>query len=463
MIQLTATVVCIAIIVGLFFLDRDVGRVPSRALWIPTAWLLINSSRAVSAWIHGESAVSLAQKYSEGSPLDAAIYGILILVGVAVLNLRSRQVKGFLHENVPLLLFISYCALSVIWSDYSFVAFKRWSKSIGDVVMVMVILTDSNPLVATKRVFARVAFVLLPLSVLFIEWYPDLGTAYSPENGVTMYFGVTTFKNLLGMVSMVFGLASLWSCLGAIEDRRMTHRTRHLLAHAATVGLAIWLIVRADSMTSLSCVLLASAVMVLVSRRWIYRRPVSVHFTLGAAIGLPLFALSVNSLGLLIHSLGRDTTLTGRTTIWKAVLSLHTNPLVGTGFESFWLGGRLEAVWNMSVKGIQEAHNGFIELYLNLGWLGLILLGGLIISGYRNATAALRQNLSDGRLRLAFFTAAMIFNLTEAGFRMLTPIWFAFLLAIAGDSTGILSKMSEEVPVTRLGRAARAGQIRVLR
>jgi len=142
---------------------------------------------------------------------------------------------------------------------------------------------------------------------------------------------------------------------------------------------------------------------------------------------------------------------------------LHTNPLVGTGFESFWLGGRLEAVWNMSVKGIQEAHNGFIELYLNLGWLGLILLGGLIISGYRNATAALRQNLSDGRLRLAFFTAAMIFNLTEAGFRMLTPIWFAFLLAIAGDSTGIPSKMSEEVPVTPLGRAARSGQIRVLR
>jgi O-antigen ligase len=108
--------------------------------------------------------------------------------------------------------------------------------------------------------------------------------------------------------------------------------------------------------------------------------------------------------------------------------------LLGTGFESFWLGSRLETVWNMSVKGIQEAHNGYIELYLNLGWIGLFLLGWLIVSGYRHAFAAFRRDPQEGRLRLAFLTAALIFSLTEAGFRMLTPIWFAFLLAVAGSS-----------------------------
>ena len=462
MIQLLGTIVCIAVIAGLFALDRDDGVVPSKALWIPTVWLLINSSRAVSSWIERESAESLAQRYSEGSPLDAGVYAMLMLAGLLVLNFRSRQVKRFLHENLPLLLFFGYCALSVAWSEYSFIALKRWSKSVGDLVMILLVLTDPYPRFAIKRVFSRVAFILLPLSVLFIKVYPDLGTAFSPEDNVMMYFGVTTFKNLLGMICMVFGLASLWSFLGAYEDRSIPHRVRHLAAHGVAIATAIWLIVRADSMTSLSCLFLAGSVMVLVSRQWVAQHRGGVHIVVCGAIGLPLFALFINTVGTLLHTLGRNSTLTGRTTIWKAVLSLHTNPLIGTGFESFWLGNRLQAVWNMSVKGIQEAHNGFIELYLNLGWGGLLLLGWLIVSGYRNAIAALRRDASDGRLRMAFLTASLIFSLTEAGFKMLSPIWFAFLLAIVGNTSGLQAAAVSEVSEWPVRSVTATRQIKVL-
>jgi exopolysaccharide production protein ExoQ len=462
MIQLIGTLVCIAVIAWLVYLDRDPGVKLSWALWIPTLWLLINGSRAVSTWLHAEPAESLAQQYSEGSPLDAAIYGMLIAAGIVVLNRRALLVKRFLHENLPLLVFLGFCALSITWSEYPFIALKRWSKSIGDVVMIMLVITDPYPLIAIKRVLARVSFVLLPLSVLFIKCYPALGTAYSPEDGVMMYFGVTTFKNLLGMISMVFGLASVWSFVGAYEDRTMPNRTRHMIAHAVTVGTAIWLIVRADSMTSLSCLFLAGAVMVLVSQRWVIRRPGGALIIVSAAIGLPLFALFINTVGTLVHSLGRNSTLTGRTSIWKAVLSMHTNPVIGTGFESFWLGNRLQAVWNMSVKGIQEAHNGFIELYLNLGWAGLLILGWLIVSGYRNGVIALRRDPNDGRLRLAYITAALIFSLTEAGFRMLTPIWFVFLLAVAGNAAGLQPRALTEPQEGFVKHPASLRQIRIL-
>jgi O-antigen ligase len=462
MTQLIGTIVCVASIAWLFFMDRDVGARPSKALWIPTAWLLINGSRAVSTWLHMTPAVSLAQQYTEGSPIDAVIYGILIAAGVLVLNFRPRQVKQFLRDNLPLLLFFSYCALSIAWSDHSFIAFKRWSKSVGDLVMVMVVLTDPYPLAAIKRLFTRAAFVLLPLSVLFIKCYPDLGSAYSPEDMTIMYFGVTTFKNLLGMISMVFGLASVWSFMGAYEVRGMPHRTRHLIAHGVIVGIAIWLIVTADSMTSLSCFVLAGSVMVLISQRWVTRWPSSVHLIVWTAVAIPLFALFIDTVGTLVHSLGRNTSLTGRTAIWKAVLSLHTNPLLGTGFESFWLGSRLESVWNMSVKGIQEAHNGYIELYLNLGLVGLFLLGGLIVTGYRHAIVAFRRDPHDGRLRLAYLAAALIFSLTEAGFRMLGPIWFAFLLAIAGNSAGVRPNERRATRTLSWTRTAQPKQVRIL-
>jgi exopolysaccharide production protein ExoQ len=115
------------------------------------------------------------------------------------------------------------------------------------------------------------------------------------------------------------------------------------------------------------------------------------------------------------------------------VLSQHTNPLIGTGFESFWMGARLERIWQMTEKGIQEAHNGYLEIYLNLGWIGVGLLANAIIFGYRNALAIFRRNPHAGRIRLAFFTAGIIYSLTEAGFRMMSPIWITFILAITCD------------------------------
>jgi hypothetical protein len=61
------------------------------------------------------------------------------------------------------------------------------------------------------------------------------------------------------------------------------------------------------------------------------------------------------------------------------------------------------------------------------------LLANAIIFGYRNALAIFRRNPHAGRIRLAFFTAGIIYSLTEAGFRMMSPIWITFILAIACD------------------------------
>ena len=335
-------------------------------------------------------------------------------------------------------------------------------KSIGDLVMVMIVLTDEFPLMAMKRIFARVAFVLLPLSVLFIKVYPNIGSAYNPFDGTTMYFGVTTFKNLLGMVSMVYGLASVWNFLDAFEKRNMPYRNRHLIAHGLMIGTALWLIVTADSMTSLSCLLLGGIVMAAISQRWVARWPGGVHLVVWTSVALPLIALFFDTVGTLVHSLGRNTSLTGRTAIWKAVLSLGTNPFVGTGFESFWLGSRLENVWSLTFKGVQEAHNGYLELYLNLGWIGLILLGWMVVTGYGKSMAAFRQDSHSGRLRLVFIAAALVFSLTEAGFRMLGPIWFALLLAVSDADSGTGRIQTKRTPAPAWVRTGDRKQIRIL-
>ncbi|MDR3727402.1 MAG: hypothetical protein P4K86_10205 [Terracidiphilus sp.] len=376
---------------------------------------------------------------------------MLILAGLLTLNWRSHEVRRFLQKNSPLLLFFFYCAISILWSDYPLVAVKRYVKSVGDIVMVLVVLTDPAPLAATKRLFTRVSFILLPLSVLLILFYPNLGTVYIPSDRLTMYIGVTTFKNELGMTCMVCGLSSLWSLLDVYDKRSMPHRARHLLAHGILLLTAVGLIVKADAMTSLSCLALAGAVMVIISQRLIASGARTVHAVVGGAIWLAVFALFVDSAGTLVQSLGRKQNLTGRTWIWQVVLSLHTNPLIGTGFQSFWMGSRLQKVWDMTAVGIQEAHNGYLDLYLNLGWIGLIFLGGLMVTGYRDALGAFSRNPHAGSLRLAFFTAALIFSLTEAGFGMMSPIWIAFLLTVTIIPQSLRAtdqQRSAEMPLT---------------
>ena len=278
-----------------------------------------------------------------------------------------------------------------------------------------------------------------------------------------MYFGVTTFKNLLGVLAMICGSFSLWAVTCAMEDRGMKYRRRHIIAHSIIFLVACWLIVKADSMTSLACMVLAGTVMVLAGQRHVLRWPAGVPLAIAVTVFLPLAVLFVSTFGNLLHAVGRNATLTDRTLIWQAVLALHTNPWIGTGFESFWLGNRLQEVWHMSVNGIQEAHNGYLEIYLNLGWIGVVLLGGVVIAGLGRAIGMLHRDRQEGRLRVGLLTAALIFSMTEAGFRMLSLMWLAFLLAASDSPEMSAVKESNAVPGPSWMRGVQPKQLRILR
>src|SRR5262249_29264264 len=109
---------------------------------------------------------------------------------------------------------------------------------------------------------------------------------------------------------------------------------------------------------------------------------------------------------------------------------MSPDPIVGAGFESFWLGRRVTSLWERYWWRPNQAHNGYLETYLNLGAIGVLLLGGLIVRGYRNVIATLYQDPEAGRLKLAFLAAALLYNLTEAAFKTTHPVWIAFFLAV---------------------------------
>ena len=134
-----------------------------------------------------------------------------------------------------------------------------------------------------------------------------------------------------------------------------------------------------------------------------------------------------------LEAIGKDPTLTDRTELWGVLLGLVNNPWLGTGFDSFWLGPRLQKIWDIYWWTPNEAHNGYVEVFVNLGWLGVSLLAVVLIVGYWSAFIAWQRDPRVGSLRVAFFWVGVVFNFTEAAFfKTLAPVWVFFLLAITG-------------------------------
>ena len=428
MSPLVATVLCGSAILFLFVLQREPKVRTSRALWIPAIWVVLAMSRPLSEWLQPQPLIPTASQYVEGSPVDRIVLGVLMAAGLIVLLCRSQRVLRFLKANWPVLLFFAYCAVSCLWSDFPGVALKRWVRASGDLIMVLIVLTDRESLAALKRIIVRAGFLLIPLSILLIEFYPGLGQMYSIEDGRIANTGVTTNKNTLGVLCLIIGLASVWRIITLFRER--SHVGRRLTAHGSILVLTLWLLYLSNSSTSKACFLLGLAIILFLNFGG-EKRAVRAHLIVAAIACMALFIVAMpDAYASIVHALGRKTDLTGRTDLWKAILGVQINPWIGTGFMSFWLGGRLQFLWSLFSFYPQEAHNGYLEIYINLGWIGLGFLGFLLAAGYRNVVAAFRRDPAAGAFRLAFFVVALTYNFTEAAFRMNDPIWIFLLLTI---------------------------------
>ena len=137
-----------------------------------------------------------------------------------------------------------------------------------------------------------------------------------------------------------------------------------------------------------------------------------------------------------LHAIGRNSSLTDRTFLWRQLLSLVQNPVFGTGFESFWLGPRLANIWQLNPALLpNESHNGYLEIYLNLGWVGVTLLLVFLALAYRSVLRGWRNNEALGSLGLAYFFIGLVYNFTEAAFfKMQSVVWLFFILGVVGTS-----------------------------
>ena len=411
-----------------FLFRRDFREKPdvTGALWLPTLWLLIITSRSVTAWLN-LCGVPVGGSLEDGSPADATVYGAIIVAGVYVLKSRRIRLGEIVRNNRLLTAFLIYCFVAILWSDFPLVSLKRWIKILGHPIMTLVLFTEPDPEEALTRLMKRCAYVLVPISILFIKYYPGLGRGFDPWSGIGLNTGITTNKNDLGCDCLILGFFFFWQLLKTWQREDGVARRNELILCAAFLGMIGWLLKMAQSSTSTVSLLAAIGVVIFLGLRFINRRRIGVY----VVIGIVAILCAEATFGIFDHTLqllGKDPTLTDRTLVWHSVLQVKINPIFGAGFEDFWMGDRLQRLWDVYWWHPVQAHNGYLETYLNLGLVGLALMLGLILSTFRKGCRMLLENFEWGRYRLGFLAAFVLYNWTEAAIKALHPVWFVFYI-----------------------------------
>ena len=436
-----ALLLWLVLLVGLLCFDPAKHSKVSAGLWVPLIFTFFIASRQPTQWLSGQlyasDAAAMSSAFQEGNSLDRTVSLALFLLGVAILVSRSFRWASFLRKNGVFTAYLLFALASVLWSDFPLAAIKKWARDLGTFVMVLVVVSDSHPVDALSTLFRRVGYLVIPLSVVLIKYFPEVAWQFDSWSGEASYCGAATSKNMLGILCLVCGIYFFWDTAVRWPQRKNRVGKRILLVNAVFSYLIWWLLITCNSATSMTCLIIAYLVILTAHSKAIQRHP----RILSAAVPAIFVTYAVLFYGLGLSgafagAVGR-TSLSGRDEIWELVLSQSTNPLLGAGYESFWLGPRLDWIWSTGWR-INGAHNGYLEVYLNLGFVGVFLVLLVMAAVYRNVCKELKSFSRLSSFSLAIWTAFAFHNTTEADFRT-GLMWVVFVLTALAVS-GVASE-----------------------
>ncbi|NWE52798.1 O-antigen ligase family protein [Brevundimonas sp. P7753] len=258
------------------------------------------------------------------------------------------------------------------------------------------------------RLLTHCAFIMGLLSILMVFAVPSIGVHQDVNAG--MWRGIWYEKNQMGMVMAAGGTAA--AAWAASEDRRW--KTPLL-----TILLCFLLVLAARSKTSLLCIMLGVG---MVGALWALKRGgpalAVAAVWMGVVGGAAGWWLWTYESAEILAALGKDPSLTGRTGIWDALfVKIAERPWTGYGYNAFWGLDSEPALWVRYQTGwvVPSAHNGWIDLLVQLGWPGAILVGTIMTSSYvltllRLPTAGLRE----GFWGIAYLSVYILLTFSES-------------------------------------------------
>lgn len=401
--------------------QQDIERF-SAALWIPLLWLLMSASRGrISPERLGGIEVY------EGNPWLRLFFSVLILLGVLVLFQRNVGLKAVVRRNPWVVVLFLLMGASILYSGYPWISLKRWVKTAGVVVMALLVLSEREPLKAFEWVIRRFAYVAAPLSFFLVFFLPQYGIKYWGTERA-MWAGISTHKNTLGLTMLICAAYFTWHLF-------FRGRTKRSGRDMIVFAISLFLLIGCGSMTSLFSYFAMVGTLMIAGLGSSARRHIGHVLAFVAVTALVAYALIEVSSGRaaltnnVVESFGRNTTFTGRMELWTAVWQEAVKrPVFGHGFGGFWAGEFAQKVWEVHDWKPIDSHNGYIDVFNELGLVGLVVVFLVILSTFGRISRGFTGDFVSARFFMALFAMVLVHNLNETSLLNLNhPFWFLFL------------------------------------
>jgi O-antigen ligase len=348
-----------------------------------------------------------------------SIYCISLYLLCKNFDAPFEQVKG----NWVILVLLGLAFASIIWSEVPLLTALRCGTLLGTVIISLYISCRYG----TRELMNLSAWALGiagACSAFFIIFFPRAGIGSGDFEGD--WLGIYGQKNNLG------GAMSL-GFLVFVLLFRFTRPRRYRYLFLAVFMLAL---VLGSNSTSSMVVCAALPAILWITRATLVPSPSLTWRRIGIMVlAVSLAWMIVPNFEQVTNALDRDVTLTGRTVMWGLVYqAIQEKPLLGYGYESFWRGdeGLGGEIWGKVGQNLFYSHNGFLEIWLGLGLVGVLAFTSAFVFSIVMALYFIRK-------RFFLYTVwpwlllcyLFLSNLTEASFmRANTLPWILFLIVV---------------------------------
>jgi exopolysaccharide production protein ExoQ len=379
---------------------------------------------------------------------------VLMYYSTVASNVLTRQGSDAIGEVDPVyrtlkLLMLASGAVVLLWRHTFALVLAREVNKFFIAFVALVLLSTAwsiEPAITVTRFFAILTICLVCGGCVMVGWYerrfqeivrsfltalmvgsliygliaPDLAKEHGTDISLAgSWMGLTTQKNVFGHAASI--CVFLWLHGLLTKEVKFLH-------FALGFGSAATCLILSRSSTSLFSALFSCTLLLLLLRGPKGKRQYMAFIVAAFAALILLYSMAVLNivpgLDFLLQPVtgltGKDTTFSGRTQIW-AVIREHISqrPLLGTGYGAYWIGPLARSPSSVFITKKSEfypteAHNGYLDIINDLGYVGLVCLFGYLLVFLRQSLALLKIEYKQATLYLALLFGELINNLTES-------------------------------------------------